>query len=218
VHYWLAAATGGDFHPGDEVDELRWLPVSKAVDVLTHPHDRRLLDRIEGLMEAATTVLLVRHGDAGEREEWEGDDDLRPLTAAGRQQAEALRVLLPLFGARRIYSAPPLRCRETVEGLAADIAVPVINEPAWSENGFVTDPAAGLRRLLDIAAEPGGPAVVCSQGGVIPDLLGKLTEAAGFHPLDVRTVKGSFWGLFFGNSLSASPALLRADYYDDAVG
>jgi 8-oxo-(d)GTP phosphatase len=218
VHYWLAAATGGDFRPSDEVDELRWLPVSKALDLLSHPHDRRLLDGIDGLTEVTATVLLVRHGDAGEREEWQGDDNLRPLTAAGRQQAEALRVLLPLFGVRRVYSAPPLRCRETVEGLAADLTVPVINDPLWSEDGFATDPNAGLRRLLDIVVEPGGPAAVCSQGGVIPNLLGKLTEAAGFHPLDARTAKGSFWGLFFGNSSSAAPALLRADYYDDAVG
>jgi 8-oxo-(d)GTP phosphatase len=218
VHYWLAAATGGRFRPGDEVDELRWLPVPKALDLLSHPHDRTLLDGIEGSMDITATVLLVRHGDAGEREEWQGDDDLRPLTAAGRRQAEALRALLPLFGARGIYSAPPLRCRQTVEELAEDLAVPIITEPLLSESGDQTDPAASLRRLLDIAAAPGGPAVVCSQGGVIPDLVGKLAEAAELGRLEVRTAKGSYWALFFNNSSSASLALLRADYYDDAVG
>ena len=85
-----------------------------------------------------------------------------------------------------------------------------------SEDGYLADPPAGLRLLLEIVAEPGGPAVVCSQGGVIPDLVGKLAEAARLEPLDVASRKGSFWGLFFGSS--ASPALLQADYYDDAVG
>lgn len=217
VHYWLALAVSGDFRPSDEVDELRWLPVPKALELLSHPHDQTLLAGIGSLTTVTATVLLVRHGDAGEREDWHGDDDLRPLTAAGYRQAKALRALLPLFGARRVYSAVPLRCPLSVEGLAADLGVPTINETRLSEEGYLTDPTAGLRRLLAIAAEPGGPAVVCSQGGVIPDLVGKLAESAGLGPLDVASAKGSFWGLFFGNGSSAS-ALLRADYYDDTVG
>ena len=130
---------------------------------------------------------------------------------------KALRALLPLFGARRVYSASPLRCRLSVEGLAADLGVPIVTETRLSEHGYVQDAAAGLRRLLEIAAEPGGPAVVCSQGGVIPDVIGNLAESAELQPLDVTSAKGSFWGLFFGAGLPA-PTLLRADYYDDAVG
>jgi 8-oxo-(d)GTP phosphatase len=217
VHYWLARAAGGDFHPGEEVDELRWLPVPKALELLSHPHDQTLLAGIDSWTAVTTTVLLVRHGDAGERDAWRGDDDLRPLTAAGHRQAKVLRALLPLFGARRVYSASPLRCRQSVEGLAADLEVPTIVETRLSETEYAADPPAGLRRLLEIAAEPAGPAVVCSQGGVIPDLVCKLAESAGLEPLDVASRKGSFWGLFFGNRSSPSPALLHADYYDDAV-
>ena len=217
VHYWLARTAGGDFGPGDEVDVLRWLPVSKALDLLSHPYDRTLLAGIGSPTAVTATVLLVRHGDAGEREAWHGDDDLRPLSAAGYRQAKALRVLLPLFGARRVYSASPLRCRLSVEGLATDLGVPLVTESRLSEEGYLPDPAAGVRRLLEIAAEPGGPTVVCSQGGVIPDLVGKLAESAGLEPLDVTSAKGSFWGLFFGPH-SSTFALLRADYYDDAVG
>jgi 8-oxo-dGTP pyrophosphatase MutT (NUDIX family)/phosphohistidine phosphatase SixA len=218
VHYWLAHARGGDFRPGDEVDELRWLPVPKALELLSHPHDQTLLAGIDSWTAVTATVLLVRHGDAGERDAWQGDDDLRPLTAAGHRQAKVLRALLPLFGARRVYSASPLRCRQSVEGLAADLGVPTVVETPLSEDRYVADPPAGLRRLLEIAVEPGGPAVVCSQGGVIPDLVRKLAESAGLEPLDATSRKGSFWALFFGNGSSASPALLHADYYVDAVG
>jgi 8-oxo-(d)GTP phosphatase len=218
VHYWAALATGGGFGPNDEVDELRWLPVPKALELLSHPHDQTLLAGIDGWTAVTATVLLVRHGDAGEREDWQGDDDLRPLTAAGHRQAEALRALLPLFGARRVYSAPPLRCRQSVEGVATDLAATTVSEPRLSEDGYGTDPVAGRRRLLEIALEPGGPAVVCSQGGVIPDLVGKLAESAGLGPLDAASSKGSYWALFFGNGSAEFPVLLRADYYDDAVG
>jgi 8-oxo-dGTP diphosphatase len=217
VHYWLALAGGGNFRPGDEVDEFRWLPVPKALELLSHSHDQTLLAGIGSLTAVTTTVLLVRHGDAGDREAWHGDDDLRPLTAAGHRQGKVLRALLPLFGARRVYSASPLRCRQSVEGLAADLGAPIIIETRLSEDGYENDTAAGLRRLLEIAAEPGGPAVVCSQGGVIPDLVRKLAESAELGPLDATSAKGSFWGLFFGKGSSAS-ALRHADYYDDAVG
>jgi 8-oxo-(d)GTP phosphatase len=219
VHYWVAHSTGGRFRPSEEVDELRWLPVPEALKLLSHQRDRALLNRLDGCRGLTATVLLVRHGDAGERETWQGDDDLRPLSAAGHRQAEALRRLLPLFGARRVYSAPPLRCRQSVADLAADLAVPIVSEPRLSEDGYGRDPAAGLTRLLEIAAEPGGPAVVCSQGGVIPHLVRSLINSAGCPPLDeVPSSKGSYWGLFFSDGSSASPALLSADYYSETLG
>ncbi len=217
AHYWAARPTGGGFRPSKEVDELRWLPPAKASDLLSHQHDRTLLASLDGATAVTNTVLLVRHGEAGERQTWQGDQDRRPLTTAGRRQAEALRALLPLFGAQRVYSAPPVRCRQSVEGLAADLGVPIIEEPRLSEEGYLADPAAGLGRLIEIATEPGGPAVVCSQGGVIPDLVRKLTEAAGLDLIDVSSPKGSYWGLFFASKSPAPPVLLTADYYDDVL-
>jgi 8-oxo-dGTP pyrophosphatase MutT (NUDIX family)/broad specificity phosphatase PhoE len=218
AHYWAARPTGGSFRPSEEVDELRWLPVAKAADLLTHRHDRTLLAGLDGATAITNTVLLVRHGDAGEREEWQGDDDLRPLTMAGRRQAEGLRALLPLFGAARVYSAPLVRCRQSVEGLAADLGVPIIEEPQLSEEGYLANPTRGLGRLIEIADEAEGPAVVCSQGGVIPDVVSKLAEKAGLDLVDVASRKGSFWGLFFRSEPPAPPVLLAADYYNDAVG
>ncbi len=217
AHYWTARPAGGDFSPSEEVDELRWLPVAKATDLLTHRRDRRLLAGLDGATAITATVLLVRHAEAGEREAWRGDDDLRPLTTVGQQQAKVLRTLLPLFGARRVYSAPPLRCRQTIEGVAANLGVPILAEPRLSEDGYLDDPAAGLERLIEIAAEPGGPAVVCSQGKVIPHLVRELANSAGLELPTVTSRKGSFWGLFFSGGSPAPPGLLAADYYDDAL-
>ena len=214
AHFWAARATGGCFRPSKEVGELRWLPLPKASELLSYPRDRALLAGLPSASAVTATVLLVRHAEAGQRETWPDDDHLRPLTDAGRAQAEALRTLLPLFGAARVYSAPPWRCRQSVEGLAADLGVPIITEPRLSETEYQANPAAGRQRLIEIAAEPGGPAVVCSQGGVIPDLVRALADSAGLTLPDVPSSKGSYWGLFFGSN---SPVLLRADYYDDAL-
>ncbi|MBV9730002.1 MAG: NUDIX hydrolase [Pseudonocardiales bacterium] len=217
AHYWAARPTGGSFRPSNEIDELRWLPLAKASELLSYQRDRTLLASLDGATAVTATVLLVRHAEAGERETWQGHDDLRPLTAEGHRQADVLRALLPLFGAQRVYSAPPLRCRQSVEDLATDLGVPIIPEPRLSEDGYLVDPAAGLERLITIAAEPGGPAVVCSQGKVIPDLVRNLTDSAGRTLRDVPSRKGSYWGLFFDGGSPAPPVLLTADYYDDAL-
>jgi 8-oxo-(d)GTP phosphatase len=214
AHYWAARVTSGCFRPSEEVGELRWLPLPEASELLSYQRDRALLAGLQRASAVTATVLLVRHAEAGQRETWPGDDQLRPLTDEGRAQAKALRTLLPLFGAARVYSAPPWRCRQSVEGLAADLGVPISTEPRLSETGYQANPAASRHRLVEIATEPGGPAVVCSQGGVIPDLVRALTGSAGLTLPDVPSRKGSYWGLFFASS---SPVLLTADYYDDAL-
>ena len=135
-----------------------------------------------------TSVLaVVRHAKAGSRERWEGDDALRPLSPAGRQQAGSLTALLGLFGPDRVVSAPPVRCRETVEPLAEAIGVPIIDEPLLGEDRYWLDPPAGLARLGHWAGHH-GVTVVCSQGGVIPDIVGALAASADLPDVDPEDV------------------------------
>jgi len=46
VHYWEMSVDGGSFEPNREVDELRWVAPSEALDLLTHDRDRELLGRL----------------------------------------------------------------------------------------------------------------------------------------------------------------------------
>ncbi len=50
VRYWLMDPESGTFVPGAEVDLLRWLPVDRALPVLSYAHDRAFLASIEGLL------------------------------------------------------------------------------------------------------------------------------------------------------------------------
>jgi 8-oxo-dGTP diphosphatase len=43
VDYWLMEPVEGSFSPNDEVDELRWLEVDPALDLLTYDRDRETL-------------------------------------------------------------------------------------------------------------------------------------------------------------------------------
>lgn len=43
VTYWLMTPLGGTFHPMSEVDEMRWVSVEEAEELLTYRHDGKLL-------------------------------------------------------------------------------------------------------------------------------------------------------------------------------
>jgi 8-oxo-(d)GTP phosphatase len=208
VDYFAAIAGAGQFHPNKEVDQIRWVPVDDADHLLSHQGDREILLQFQAIPPDATTVALVRHAVAGERATWHGTDDLRPLTEEGWEQTEALRELLPLFGVNRVHSAPLLRCVQTVRDLAEDVGTSVVEEPLLSERGYVADPPAALARMREIVAA--GTSVVCSQGGVIPDLLSRLAKDSQLAIHEPPSGKGSAWILTFtGTKLAAADYIAK---------
>ena len=70
-------------------------------------------------------ILLVRHGHAGSKHSWVGEDGLRPLSQRGRAEAEALVELLEPHAPGRIVSSPLIRCLQTVRPLAEALGLTV---------------------------------------------------------------------------------------------
>ena len=211
VHYWAATSTGGKFVPVNEVDELLWLPVCDAMKKLGYPQDRKVLRRFVKQPPDTKTILVVRHGTAGNKSRFRGDDTKRPLDKKGRAQAEALVRQLLAFGATDVYSADRVRCQQTVEPLAAELGVAIHNEPTLTEEAYVKSPKRGRQRALQISAQAGTP-VICTQGKVIPDLIAWWCERDGVRPDKSRNLKGSTWVL----SLSAG-RLIAADHIGGAL-
>jgi 8-oxo-dGTP diphosphatase len=207
VDYFAARYLDGEFEPSDEVAELHWLPVADAMARLTYDRDHPVLTTFAAHPADLTTVLLVRHAKAGSRAQWDDADELRPLSHNGEKQVEPLRTLAAVYGATRVYSAPLVRCVRTVAPIAADLGVPVVEEELLGESKYEGMAEAAQRRLAEIAGEGGVP-VVCSQGGVIPDLLSRVAAESGLPlPRRVESKKGSVWALFFAES-----HLVAADY------
>ena len=121
-------------------------------------------------------VLLVRHGDAGDRGDWSGDDALRPLDERGRRQAEGLVELLQTREVSRICSSPYVRCAQTVEPLAIDRRLPVEHTMRLAEGASVDDVLALLVELGTHASP-----LLSTHGDVVEALLGHDSE------------KGSIW-------------------------
>ncbi|WP_137874930.1 NUDIX hydrolase [Rhodococcus sp. Q] len=200
VDYWAAEAQHGDFVPNDEVDELRWMSPDEVINSLSYQVDEKVTRKFLQAPADTSTVLVVRHGKAGRRSTYKGDDTTRPLDKVGRAQAEGLSALLQAFGATEIHSADRTRCVQTVEPLARDIGAEITQEPALSEESYREDPASTQALVRKIAAR-GGVQVICSQGRVIPDLLQWWADRDGITLPAARNRKGSTWVLSLSGGL-----------------
>ncbi|MBF6063829.1 NUDIX hydrolase [Nocardia terpenica] len=211
VDYWAATVTDGTFIANPEVDELTWQRVDGVMEALSYPMDRHMVRNFLRLPPDTATLLLVRHGKAGRRDRFTGDDDERPLDRTGRAQARALAPNLLAFGAADIYSAPPLRCVQTMEPLTEQLGGDIRLEPLLSETGYAAAPDAALARMRELVSTDTVRAI-CSQGKVIPDLLARWAETDGVALPPARNRKGSAWVLSFSDG-----RLVAADHLDRAL-
>jgi len=205
--YWLARRTGGEFAPGDEVDELAWLTPESARRRLSYPNDRRVVQAVEAAAIPDAVIVLVRHARAGRRSAWHGEDRQRPLDRTGRRQAEALAGFLPAFAPARVVSAEPVRCTQTAEPYAARAGLEIEVDDRLGDAGYHAEPEATLAALTGLA-RPGSVTAVVSQGQAIPGLLGRLCPGRRLPD----TKKADAWVLGF-----AGGAILHADHYPDAA-
>lgn len=69
--------------------------------------------------------ILIRHGIAAEREEWEGPDADRPLTERGTKRTAQVAAGLKWLDVQptHVFSSPFVRAMETAEILHASLAV-----------------------------------------------------------------------------------------------
>ena len=102
-----------------------------------------MLRRFAKLPVDTQTVLIVRHGTAGSKSRYKGDDRKRPLDKHGRAQAESLVGQLLAFGADELYAADRVRCHQTLEPLAEELGVTIHNEPAAHRGGLRRQPQGG---------------------------------------------------------------------------
>ena len=210
VRWWTMEATRGAFVPTREVDLLEWLALGEAHERLTRTTDRELLDRFVRGPIPSRTVLLVRHGSAGSRSRWAGDDRDRPLDDCGWAQADALVRPLAHFDPARVVSADYVRCVQTVEPLADAMVLPIMQLAALSETGYPGHEDEAVELLA--SGDGHDTLVACSQGDVIPDLLARLARAYDVDVPDATSRKGSVWALTFHDG-----GLVAAEHFPPPV-
>jgi 8-oxo-dGTP diphosphatase len=133
-------------------------------------------------------IYLVRHAKAGSRQDFTGDDLIRPLSKRGRMQAEAIADRLRSVDVSELVSSPYIRCIQTLQPLGNFVGLPVKADDRLAEG----DDFAGA---LDLLGQVPDRAVLCSHGDVIPAVIAALQRRG----CDIRSApewrKGSVWVL-----------------------
>jgi 8-oxo-(d)GTP phosphatase len=205
VDYWAATAADPSlpFTPNKEVDRLDWLPVTEALTRLSYQHDTELLAEFCAGPARTVPLIFLRHASAGDRSDWPGEDEARPLDVAGGADAEDLAGLLRCFGPIPVISSPAVRCLATVRPYAQAASVPVEADavlavaaddaPRFDDRTAgqrpgadgpgaqrpAADAAAGLAARL---AAAGKPVLVCAHRENLPALLAAACAELGAPP------------------------------------
>ncbi|MFT4110068.1 NUDIX hydrolase [Propionicimonas sp.] len=174
VYYWRASAVKERRHaPDDEVDEVAWLPVALAMDVITY-HDERPVLQQAMEMPTSTPLVVVRHAKAMLRANWSGRDQARPLDERGRRQSRLLVPLLEAYGVRKLASSTSVRCQKTLQPYAKAQRLEVDGWTTLSEEQAAKDAKAVstlMRRLVKQTAADGVPTAICGHRPVLPLML-----------------------------------------------
>ena len=189
VHYWAAKVTdkalkASTFKPSEEVAKVDWMTPDEAAKVLSYEHDKEFLEKLvllhaQELLDTKPFIVL-RHGKATPRDEWDKGEETRPLLPAGKRQAKALKSLLRAWGAKRIVSSPWERCRSTVAPYAEARDVDVEYSEHLTEAGNKKTPASTLK-VIHKLVQDGRSTIVCSHRPALPTI---LEEIAKYHPLE----------------------------------
>jgi 8-oxo-dGTP diphosphatase len=195
VHYWAAEATekairASAFVPNKEIAAIEWMGLKRALKHLSYPVDIEILENFQRFVDdgilSTFPIVVLRHAKAISREEWDGADAARPLTARGTKQAVAAVGPLRAFGVRKIVSSDAVRCVTTVTPLAAALGREVERTPLLSQDAWEAG-ASDPRSVIGKRVRSRKPAVLCSHGPLLPDILSELALATG-------TLRGSYLG------------------------
>jgi 8-oxo-(d)GTP phosphatase len=182
VDYWVGRVVGDHDVSGylvnHEIDEVAWVKVAKATELLTYKRDRRTLTEALHTGKATRALVVLRHGQARARKSWRRDDRLRPLMVAGKTQARRVVPLLEAFAVSRIASSSSVRCVETVRPYAERSGWPILETDGLSEEDAT---AASVVEVVDELVSSGEDALLCTHRPVLPSVYDALGIAPEHH-------------------------------------
>ena len=193
VSFWAAKAiTHKDFTPNSEVDQLKWVEVKKVKELLTLETDKKILSQFVKLDFDTKPFILLRHAKAITRDEWQGDDDDRPLDALGQNQSKRLLSIYQVFNLQQIHTSDAVRCYDTVDPIAKGLGMKLEVTGKLSESSYKKD----KEKAIDYAKEliKGDQRILlCSHNPILPKLLNKLTKKSDLDADDEKLFPADSW-------------------------
>jgi len=150
-------------------------------------------------------LYFLRHGKAGDRDEWTGPDFERPLTAEGREEMRAVARGLRALDVRpdAVLSSPLVRAWQTAEIVAEELGLPSVTDAPTLAPGCDLDLlAAALQRVRSA-----GAVMVVGHEPDFSTLIGLLIGGRK-APAEVELKKGACCRVDVSGSLDSGDALV----------
>lgn len=178
VWYWAAEVKEGTPRPdAEETDEVRWVTIDAAREMLTQKGDIVPLDALERLHEEhrlrTTPFVVLRHAKAKPRSSWTRAEGERPLAATGKRQAKAVERLLTSWRPRHLDSSPWRRCVETVAPYVKQHRHKIKYRKSLTEKRAKENPKKPQNRTHK-SLEMLQPSCLCTHRPVLPLVLEEL--------------------------------------------
>ena len=172
VKYWAAhcALTNSEFVPNEEVDQMRWLSPSQALEQATHDSDKSIIEKFMSEEQHTDTLIILRHTKSLERGDWDEADSHRTLDETGFDQAQLLIKHLAPFAIDELYTSDYTRCVQTVTPLAHARGLSITAVPSLNEESFELDPEKAIS-FANALKQDEKNILICSHNPVIPSML-----------------------------------------------
>ena len=172
VKYWAAhcALTNSEFVPNEEVDQMRWLSPSQALEQATHDSDKSIIEKFMSEEQHTDTLIILRHTKSLERGDWDEEDSHRTLDETGFDQAQLLIKHLEPFAIDELYTSDYTRCVQTVTPLAHARGLSITAVPSLNEESFELDPEKAIS-FANALKQDEKNILICSHNPVIPSML-----------------------------------------------
>jgi 8-oxo-(d)GTP phosphatase len=193
VSFWSAKVVKEkDFKPNTEVDQLKWVEVTKVKELLTLDTDRKILEQFLQIEPDTKPLILLRHAKAVTRDEWQGEDDDRPLDSYGQNQAKRLLAMYQVFNLEQIHSSDAVRCYDTVVAIANGLNIKLEVTGKLSESTFKKDKEKAFDYAKDLI-KLNESVLLCSHNPILPKMLNKLTKKSEVDADEGKLLPADGW-------------------------
>jgi 8-oxo-dGTP diphosphatase len=193
VSFWSAKVIKEkEFNSNAEVDQLKWIEVTKVKELLTLDTDRKILEQFLRIEPDTKPLVLLRHAKAVTRDEWQGEDDDRPLDSYGQNQAKRLLAMYQVFNLEQIHSSDAVRCYDTVVAIAKGLSIKLEVTGKLSESTFKKDKEKAFDYAKDLM-KLNESVLLCSHNPILPKMLNKLTKKSEVDADEGKLLPADGW-------------------------
>ena len=193
VFFWSAKVIKDySFTPNSEVDKLEWHSIKSANKWLSLESDKQILKKFTKLTLDSQPFILLRHAKAITRDEWQGDDDDRPLDSLGTFQADRLIPIYSVYKIDQVHTSDALRCFDTVNQFARRLEINLEVSGKLSESTYKKDKDKAIEYCKDLL-KGDKSILICSHNPILPKLLTKLTKKTEVETNEEKLLPAQSW-------------------------